>query len=420
MRMNKRTVLAPKLRFPEYCDTGEWKICVLGELAKKIAIRNKNVAIKRVLTNSATEGVVDQKNYFDKGIANPDNLENYFIIDEGDYVYNPRISATAPVGPISKNRVGEGVVSPLYMIFRFDNYDNDFYEQYFKTSLWHRYLKSVSNTGARHDRMSISQDNFMKMPLPCHLEEEQQKIADCLSSLDKLISVEKQKLEDLKVYRKGMLQKILPAEEKTLPEWRFPEFKSGDEWTSKKLGEFTNVLMCKRIHTNETCDSGDVPFYKIGTLGGEADAFISRELFNQYKAKYSYPRKGEVLLTCSGTVGKCLSYDGEEAYYQDSNIVWIDNPTLMISNELLLNLLRNINWTKLNSTTITRIYGNDLRNLIIKFPKDMKEQHKISECLSSIDDIITGQTQKIDALIIYKKGLMQGLFPSIMEVTDEQ
>ena len=179
MRMNKKekTALVPRLRFPEFRSTGEWKISTLSNLASKITVRNQDNLIKRVLTNSAVEGVVDQSDYFDREVANQDNLENYFVIDEGDYVYNPRISVTAPVGPISKNKVGRGVMSPLYTVFRFENPNNDFYEQYFKTNLWHPYLKSVSNTGARHDRMNILHSDFMKLPVPFPSIPEQQKIS---------------------------------------------------------------------------------------------------------------------------------------------------------------------------------------------------------------------------------------------------
>lgn len=195
------------------------------------------------------------------------------------------------------------------------------------------------------------------------------------------------------------------------PRLRFPEFREAGEWEEKTLEEVGEVLMCKRIFSEETNDKEGVPFYKIGTLGGNPDAYISKKLFEEYKSKYKYPRKGEILITCSGTVGKCLTYNGEEAYYQDSNIVWIDNPSLEIKNELLFYMLSNVNWGKLNSTTITRIYGSDLRNLTIVFPKSPIEQQKIAATLTSLNDLIAAQSEKIKALQTHKKGLMQQLFP---------
>lgn len=258
----------------------------------------------------------------------------------------------------------------------------------------------------------------MPVPVPPYDEglSEQQRIASCLASLDELITLEAQKLDTLKTHKKGLMQQIFPAEGETLPRLRFPEFREAGEWEERKLGEIGDVLMCKRIFAEETNDQGGVPFFKIGTLGGKPDAFISQSLFDEYKTKYNYPRKGEILITCSGTVGKCLPYDGSDAYYQDSNIAWIDNPTLEVSNELLHYFLSNIDWGHLNSTTITRIYGADLRGLSLIYPADPKEQIKIASCLTSLDNLITAQTQKLAALKTHKKGLMQQLFPALDEV----
>lgn len=241
---------------------------------------------------------------------------------------------------------------------------------------------------------------------------EQQKIAECLSSVDELIAAQARKLDALNTHKKGLMQQLFPREGETQPRLRFPEFRNAGEWIQKTLGDVSEVLMCKRIFAEETNPNGGVPFYKIGTLGGAPDAFISKELFDHYRARYNFPRKGEVLITCSGTVGKCLPYDGKDAYFQDSNIVWLDNPTGEVSNEFLLTLLSSVNWGRLNSTTITRIYGPDLRGVSIKYPEDEAEQQRIADCLSTLDDLITAQAQKLESLKTHKKGLMQQLFPS--------
>ena len=146
MRMNKKKEIVPKLRFPEFSKS-YWGITRLNVLADKITERNKDDSIKRVFTNSATEGVINQEEYFDRNIANKNNLTNYFVVEKGDYVYNPRISTTAPVGPISKNKLGIGVMSPLYTVFRFRNKENDFYEHFFLTNLWHVYIKIFQTQG---------------------------------------------------------------------------------------------------------------------------------------------------------------------------------------------------------------------------------------------------------------------------------
>ena len=194
-----------------------------------------------------------------------------------------------------------------------------------------------------------------------------------------------------------------------VPNLRFPEFQG--EWKKCKLGDECNVFMCKRILASQTNTEGSVPFYKIGTIGGTPDAYISKELFDDYKAKYNYPHKGEVMITCAGTVGKCVIYDGKDAYYQDSNIVWIDNPSQHINNGFLFHLLANVNWRKLNSTTIIRIYNDDLRNLKLSYPQ-IEEQKKISRLLSLLDERIATQNKIIDKLQSLIKGIAQKIVRS--------
>lgn len=127
-----------------------------------------------------------------------------------------------------------------------------------------------------------------------------------------------------------------------------------------------------------------MPFFKIGTIGGTPDAYITRDLFEEYKAKYNYPHEGEVMITCAGTVGKTIVFDGEDAYFQDSNIVWLSNPKQLYINSFLNYVLSRVNWNILNSTTITRIYNDNLRELVINYPS-IKEQEKIVALLSLLD-----------------------------------
>ena len=192
-----------------------------------------------------------------------------------------------------------------------------------------------------------------------------------------------------------------------VPALRFPEFT--DEWKKIRLGDNCSIQMCKRIMAAQTNTEGGVPFYKIGTIGGKADAYISKDLFDEYKRKYSYPNKGEVMITCAGTVGKCIIYDGEDSYYQDSNIVWIDNPNEIISNDFLYHLLSNINWSYLNSTTIVRIYNDDLRNLKLCCPR-LDEQKKIARFLSLINERIATQNRIIEDLKKLKKAISKQVF----------
>lgn len=409
MRMSKKKEIVPKLRFPEF--QGNSIDFVHGNrLFESITNKNHNSDLP-ILAITQDQGAVPRDQIEYNVTVTDKSLSNYKVVEVGDFI----ISLRSFQGGIEYSRF-KGICSPAYIILRKreENISELYYKYFFKT--W-KYIQSLNRNleGIRDGKMiSYSQFSSVKVPYPRSFKE-QQKIADCLSSIDELIDAETRKLTALEKYKKGLMQKLFPAEGKTLPEWRFPEFQDHDAWIKIMLGDISDVLMCKRIFANETSEIGDVPFYKIGTLGGKADSFISRALFEKYKKTYRFPRQGEILISCSGTIGRCLPYDGEDAYYQDSNIVWIDNPTLLISNELLLYLLSNVHWNKLNSTTITRIYTSDLKKLILTFPENKDEQQKIADCLSAIDTMITEQSNKVEQLKTHKKGLMQGLFPSLEE-----
>ena len=198
----------PRLRFPGF--SREWDVRTLGEIATKINRRNSKLEVTRVLTNSANEGIVDQSLYFDRNIAIKDNTANYYIVELEDFIYNPRISTAAPVGPISINKIGRGIISPLYTVFKIHTGCIAFFEQYFETTIWHPYLKSIANFGVRFDRMNITTEGFYNMPLLLPSIEEQQKIADCLKALDEQISAESAKLDALKDHKKGLMQNLFP------------------------------------------------------------------------------------------------------------------------------------------------------------------------------------------------------------------
>lgn len=186
----------------------EWEEKRLGDIAIKVSKKNKDNSLNYVLTNSSTQGIVSQSDYFDKNIANLNNLEGYYVVDINDFVYNPRISSHAPVGPIKRNKLQIGVMSPLYTVFRFREINLIYLECYFSTVVWHKYLNSVANFGARHDRMNISQQDFFKMPIPLPCCEEQQKIASFLSDIDIKIEQVDQQISQTEKFKKGLLQQM--------------------------------------------------------------------------------------------------------------------------------------------------------------------------------------------------------------------
>ena len=177
----------------------------------------------------------------------------------------------------------------------------------------------------------------------------------------------------------------------------------------KKVGDFCEVQMCKRIFKEQTSPIGDVPFYKIGTIGGTPDAYISRALYDEYRRKYSFPRKGEFLISCAGTVGKCVLYNGEDSYYQDSNIVWLRNNSVDVTNEYLYMLVSNVDWSTLNSTTITRIYNDNLRDLSFHIPP-VPTQKRITSFVFALVKRIDIEQEMLEKFLQEKAGLLQQLF----------
>ena len=158
-------------------------------------------------------------------------------------------------------------------------------------------------------------------------------------------------------------------------------------WEQRKFGDVGSVSMCKRIFKEETSAEGEIPFYKIGTFGSEPDSFISRKQFEDYKAQYSYPEEGDILLSASGTIGRVVEYSGEEAYFQDSNIVWLSHDKT-VSNKFLKVLYPSVKWDGIEGSTIKRLYNDNFLRTQFMMPK-LEEQSRIGEFFDGLDHLIT-------------------------------
>src|SRR5690606_22665937 len=189
-------------------EFGEWEDKPLNEIASKRSGKNKDGSISEVLTNSATQGIIKQSDYFEREIVTESNLNGYYIVNLDDFVYNPRISVHAPVGPIKRNKKCLGVMSPLYTVFTVSEGNLAYLEYFFDSNFWHDYVKGVANSGARHDRMNITNKDFFDMPIFYPCLEEQTKIANFLSSIDQKIEVVAQQIEQAKTWKKGLLQQM--------------------------------------------------------------------------------------------------------------------------------------------------------------------------------------------------------------------
>ena len=226
----------------------------------------------------------------------------------------------------------------------------------------------------------------------------QRRIAAILSSADKVIASTQKVIAKYKQMKQGLMDDLLKPKE---------------GWKKVRLGEVGKISMCKRVFSFETSTEGEIPFYKIGTFGKTADAFISRQLFEEYKSKFSYPKVGDILISASGTIGRTVVFDGEPAYFQDSNIIWIDNDEQIVLNQFLYYLYQTITWN-LEGSTIARLYNDNFNKIEISVPykndkPNLAEQRRIASILSGIDAKIAAEEKVLEKYGKIKKGLMERL-----------
>ena len=235
----------------------------------------------------------------------------------------------------------------------------------------------------------ITKEDLLEKNLPMPSVEEQAQIGVLFSQLDSLITLHQRKCDKLVIFKKSMLEKMFPKDGESVPEIRFAGFT--DPWEQRKLGEFGSVAMCKRIYKEQTSEQGDVPFFKIGTFGADPDAFISNELFEGFKRTYPYPTPGTLLISAAGSIGRIVEYQGEKAYFQDSNIVWLEHDH-RLNDAFLKPLYSQIEWG-LEGSTIKRLYNKDLLSAEVTIP-DGKEQKEIGQFFAKLDSLITLHQRK--------------------------
>ena len=235
----------PKLRFPGFDEP--WQTTLLSSVFAKNTQKNTDGRITNVICNSAKQGLIPQREYFDKDIANSDNTNGYYIIEENDFVYNPRKSSDAPYGPISSYKYTEaGIVSPLYLCFRAKKEINPaFFEWYFRSSAWHRYVYMSGDSGARHDRVSIKDDTFFAMPINIPSAHEQAQIANFLERIEQRIETQRALVDSLKKYKRGVIQQVFTGRKGTRKAC-YPE------WQQSSLGEYFTEQTIRTSNTPST------------------------------------------------------------------------------------------------------------------------------------------------------------------------
>ena len=381
----------PAIRFAGFTDP--WEQRKLGEIADKVTEKNLDGNITEVLTNSAEYGVINQTEFFDHAVAKESNIAGYYVIAPGDFVYNPRISATAPVGPIRRNTLGiHGVMSPLYTVFRLtDAVDGTYLSHFFKTNGWHGFMKLEGNSGARSDRFSIGDATFFEMPIPVPSSSEQHAIGSFFSRLDDLITLHQRKYDKLVIFKKSMLEKMFPKDGESVPEIRFAGFT--DPWEQRKL------IMVAPLQRGF-----DLPAEKI--IPGVYPVMMSNGIgayHNEYKVKGPGVVTGR-----SGTIGN-LQYV-ESAFWPHNTTLWV---TKFYGNhpKFIYYLYEKIDLKRYKAGSgVPTLNRNDVHDTMVFFPASRKEQELISAVLTYLDDLITLHQRKLELLQNIKKSLLDKMF----------
>ena len=415
MHMNKKKEIVPKLRFPEFGTSEGWKKYKLKELADRITQKVGNNKLV-TLSISAGTGFVSQAEKFSRDISGKQYC-NYIYLKKGEFSYNKGNSKTFPQGCIYElKEYEEAAVPNAFISFKFkENLVPSFYRGYFDSNFHGKQLVRFITSGARSDGLlNISPTDFFSIVLPTPVKkEEQQKIADCLSSIDKLIDAESRKLKALEKYKKGLMQKLFPAEGKTLPEWRFPEFQGCGEWKSKFIGKACKMFSGGTPDTSKKeFYGGTIPFIRSAEINKPStELFITEEGFKNSSAKMV--KKGDVLIALYG------ANSGEVAL---SKIDGAINQAILCLRHETNNAFVYHYFTHMKNWIISKyiqggqgnLSGQIIKSVNLYFPK-AEEQQKISDFLSEIDTLIKEQSNKVEQLKAHKKGLMQGLFPSLEE-----
>ena len=416
----------PKLRFPEFRNAGEWATEPLGSL---VSINTEKVGDKTCVPMSITSGVglVSQEDKFGRVIAG-DSYKNYLLLKPFDFAYNKSATKEFPEGFLTLYTGDKlaAVPNSIFTCFRITGASAhpQYLNYLFSGNLHGQWLRKFIQVGARaHGSLSINDSDLLALPVPVPVGQsslvEQQKIADCLSSLDELIAAQARKVDSLKTHKKGLMQQLFPREGETQPRLRFPEFRDAGEWVICELGRVSDVR--DGTHDSPVFFTSGRPLVTSknlrsdGALDLENVSLISEEDFEQIN-KRSKVSVGDILFGMIGTIGNPVLIKSEGFAIKNVALIKQLGPLL---NSFLVQLLQSDYVAEIFAVLNT---GNSqkfialgkIRCLPVPVPS-LQEQNGIADCLTSLDTLITAATKELETLKKRKKGLMQQLFPSTVE-----
>lgn len=304
------------------------------------------------------------------------------MAEVGDVVF----TKTASVGKTAyiENMPKEMTINPQLVLLKKFRGVSKYLAYILKTTYFQNEVKKITGVGSVPN---VPQSSLAKIEIPLppiEVQTEIVRILDKFTSLEAELDCRKRQYE---YYRDKLLS--------------FDNVGGGQEVTISKIGDIGRICMCKRIMKNQTNSESGIPFYKIGTFGKVADAYISNDVYEEYKKLYSYPKKGDILMSASGTIGRTVVFNGKPSYFQDSNIVWVDNDETKVFNSYLNYYYQIIEW-KTQGGTIKRLYNNLLAGATIKYPS-LEEQHRIVSILNRFESLTTSLQSGLPAEIVARR-----------------
>lgn len=415
-----RPALVPKLRFPEFRGTEAWTPVTLQKASMPVTERVGERKLTPV-SISAGIGFVPQAEKFGRDISG-NQYQLYTLVSDGDFVYNKGNSLKFPQGCVYQLQGWGQVAAPnVFICFRLkDGYSNVFFQNCFAQNVHGKQLKKHITSGARSNGLlNISKENFFGVEIPTPCPAEQQKIADCLGSVDELMDAQARKLDALKTHKKGLMQQLFPREGETQPRLRFPELQKAGEWRVKKLQEIGRVIRgaSPRPKGDPRYYGGPVPRLMVQDVTRDGKWVTPRiDSLTEEGARLSRPcPAGTLTIVCSGSVG-VVSFLAVDACIHDGFLALVDIDESIATKDFLFHTLSTLREQFEKGAThggvFTNLTTSGIDQFEIKCP-DTDEQQRIASCLSSLDALIALESHKLEAIKTHKKGLMQQLFPSV-------
>jgi type I restriction enzyme, S subunit len=381
-----------------------WELKKMGEVLS-IERGGSPRPIEKYMTNSP-DGInwikisdataSDKYIYETKEKITKDGLHKTRVVNEGDFILSNSMSFGRPY--IMKTT---GCIHDGWLVLKQNGkkiFETEFLYYLLSSPFVFQQFNSKA-AGSTVRNLNISLVSSVDVPIP-PLSEQQRIVSildEAFAAIAKAKANAEQNLKNAKELFESYLQGVFENK--------------GEGWEEKRLGEIGKPSMCKRILKHQTSTTGDIPFYKIGTFGKTPDAFISKEIYDEYRTKYSFPKKGDVLISASGTIGRRVRYDGEPAFFQDSNIVWIDNDEKQVLNDYLYVFYEFCDWQPSKGATISRLYNSNLTSIKIVFPKSLVEQKTI---LNKID-ALSAETKRLEAIYQQKINDLEELKKSVLQ-----